>query len=104
MIICAAIKLTSTSMSKFVDKGYDVRPDELIVCGLRHGNCIQTIKELDPKWHNATKVQGFINHKGEFLDRKEAFKYVQEIGQCNETQRYYWEDHKQDELYSEDLY
>ena len=47
---------------------------------------------------------GFMNHKGEFLDRKEAFEHAKECGQCNETQRYYWEDHNQDELYSEDLY
>ena len=49
-------------------------------------------------------VQGFIIHNGEFLDREEAFKHVQEIGQCNATQRWFWEDHKQDQLYSEDLY
>ena len=54
---------------------------------------------------NAVKyTQGFINHNGEFLDRKEAFQHAKEIGQCNATQRYYWEDHEQEELYSEDLY
>ena len=40
----------------------------------------------------------------EGLDRKEAFEHVKEIGQCHATQRWYWEDHAQDELYSEDLY
>ena len=104
MIVCAAIKLIRENDSKYIEKGYIVRPDELIVCGLRHGHCIQTIKELDEKWHKATRIQGFINHKGEFLDRKEAFKHAKEIGQYNETQRYYWEDHNQSELYSEDLY
>ena len=49
-------------------------------------------------------IQGFINHKGEFLNREEAFEHAKAIGQCNATQRYYWEDHNQDELYSEDLY
>ena len=101
MIICAAIKL----INKYGMFDMELeKPDELIVCGLRHGYCIQTIKELDEKWHSAKRIQGFINHKGEFLNRKEAFEHVKEIGQCNATQRYYWEDHNQSELYSEDLY
>ena len=94
MIICAAIKLIMNNMAQ----------TKTIVCGLRHGDCLKVIAQLNDNWKNATKIQGFINHKGEFLDRKEAFKHAKEIGQCNATQRYYWEDHKQEELYSEDLY
>ena len=95
MIICAAVNIT------FVNSKDEVI--NLIVCGHRHCDCFKTIRQLDNK-HTQWSEQGFINHKGEFLDRKEAFKYVQEIGQCNATQRWYWEDHNQDELYSEDLY
>lgn len=95
MIICAAIDIT------FVNSKDEVV--NLIVTGLRHSDCFKTIRQLDNK-HTQWSVQGFINHKGEFLNRKEAFLHAQEIGQCNATQRYYWEDHKQDELYSEDLY
>lgn len=95
MIICAAIDIT------FVNSKDEVV--NLIVCGHRHGDCFKTIRQLDNK-HTQWTVQGFINHKGEFLDRKEAFEHVKEIGQCNATQKYYWEDHNQDELYSEDLY
>ena len=94
MIICAAMKLTMNNEAG----------TELIVCGLRHGNCLNTIAQLNSDWKNSSKIQGFINHKGEFLDRKEAFQHVKEMGQCNATQRYYWEDHGQEELYSEDLY
>ena len=96
MIICAAIKLIDLDKNK-----------SLVICGHRHLNCLEMIPQLDEKWRKIQRrkvVQGFINHKGEFLDREEAFKHVQEIGQCNATQRYYWEDHNQDELYSEDLY
>ena len=95
MIICAAIKI------KFIDTDHQVK--ELVVCGHRHGNCFETIKYLCLN-EILEKTQGFINHKGEFLDRKEAFQHAKEIGQSNATQRYYWEDHGQDELYSEDLY
>lgn len=94
MIICAAIKLTMNNLAG----------TEQIVCGLRHGDCLKTITQLNSNWKHSSKTQGFITHTGEFLDRKEAFKHVKEIGQCNATQRYYWEDHNQDELYSEDLY
>ena len=96
MIVCAAIKLIDLDKDKF-----------LVICGHRHSNCYEMIPQLDEKWRIIQRrkiVQGFMNHKGEFLDREEAFKHVQEIGQCNETQRYYWEDHNQNELYSEDLY
>ena len=95
MIICAAIKVEHTD-----EFGVPQKP--LIVCGHRHSNCFQIISYLDV---NATHfTQGFINHNGEFLDRKEAFQHAKEIGQSNATQRYYWEDHGQEELYSEDLY
>ena len=94
MIICAAIKLKMNNMAG----------TEQIVCGLRHGDCLKIIKQLNSNWKNSSKTQGFITNTGKFLDRKEAFKYAKEIGQCNATQRYYWEDHDQEELYSEDLY
>ena len=96
MIVCAAIKLIDLDQNK-----------SIIICGHRHGNCFEMIKHLDEQWRKVQRrniIQGFINHKGEFLNRKEAFEHAKEIGQCNATQRYYWEDHNQDELYSEDLY
>lgn len=95
MIICAAIKI------KFIDSKNETQ--ELVICGHRHSDCFRVIHRLDNK-HTESKVQGFIDHKGRFLDRKEAFTHAKECGQCNATQRYYWEDHNQDELYSEDLY
>lgn len=91
MIVCAAIKLTNESA-------------ELIICGHRHWNCLVTIHNLSDSWTNAKKIQGFINHKGEFLDRKEALAHALECGQLSATHRFYQEDNNIDELYSEDLY
>ena len=95
MIICAAIKIKYLNSRK--------EECELVVCGHRHSDCFKVIHKLD-NTHTISKIQGFINHKGGFLDRKEAFEHAKEIGQCNATQRWYWEDHNQTELYSEDLY
>lgn len=94
MIICAAIKVT---ISEPVH-------DEIIICGHRHGDCLMTIQSLCDYWDGHTKVQGFINHKGEFLDRKEALKHAIECGQLSKTHMYYQKDNHIDELYSEDLY
>ena len=91
MIVCAAIKLTNESA-------------ELIICGHRHWKCLVTIHNLSENWTNAKKIQGFINHKGEFLDRKEALTHALECGQLSATHRFYQEENNIDELYSEDLY
>ena len=95
MIVCAAIKIN------FIDLSDEIQ--EMIICGHRHQNCLYTIAHLSKKWTN-WKIQGFINHKGEFLDRKEALAHALECGQLSATHRYYQEDHNIDELYSEDLY
>ena len=95
MIICAAIKIT------YIDSKNETQ--ELVVCGHRHSDCFKVIHRLDNK-HTESKIQGFINHKGEFLDRKEALAHARECGQLSATHRWYQQDHNIDELYSEDLY
>ena len=100
MIICAAIKLIQEEL--FGEK-LSI-PKELVICGHRHGDCLRLVDELNPRWCHTKQIQGFINHKGEFLDRKEALVHARECGQLSETHRYYQEDHNIDELYSEDLY
>ena len=95
MIICAAIKLTDTEQNK-----------SIVVCGHRHGDCFQMIGNLNERWRKVHCVnQGFITHKGEFLDRKEAYKHAVVCGQINQHTGWYREDNKyEEELYSEDLY
>ena len=95
MIVCAAVKI------KFVNSKDEIV--KLIICGLRHGDCFKTIRYLDNKY-TLWSEEGFINHMGVFLNRKEAFKHAQECGQLTQTTLWYKEDHRGDELYSEDLY
>ena len=95
MIVCAAIKITN-----------DLNDDEsIMICGLRHGDCFKMIKHLEERWKRKRGViQGFMNHKGEFLDRLEAYKHAIECGQINAHCVWAREDGMPEELYSEDLY
>ena len=95
MIICAAIKIINEEL-------YGVKlamPEELIVCGHRHCDCLKVISNLNPRWFRRKQIQGFINHKGEFLDRKEALAHALECGQLSATHRYYQENHNINQLY-----
>ena len=94
MIICAAIELTMNNMAQ----------TKLIICGLRHADCFETIHALNDNWKFATKVQGFIDHKGNFLNRQEALIHARECGQLSITHEDYQKEHCLNELYSEDLY
>ena len=94
MIICAAIKLNMQNELQ----------TELIVPGRRHGDCWLVISQLNDNWRGATRTEGFITHKGEFLDRKEALVHALGCGQLSQSTRWYKFDDDQTELYSEDLY
>ena len=63
----------------------------------RHSDCV--LKAHEETWDKPiTWPQGIINEKGEFLDRKEAWKEAIECGQIKELK------HSASLLYSEDLY
>ena len=101
MIVCAAIKLIQREL---YDEKLSV-PKELVVCGHRHGDCFKIIQELGPQWCHTEKIEGFINHLGNFLNRKDAYQYAWECGQLNNHNKWYRKDNKiPNELYSEDLY
>ena len=95
MIICAALELQIEGL-----------PYTTIVPCWRHGKGYEILRDLgyQAKRKYKVKPEGFINHKGEFLDRKEALAHALECGQLLATHRYYQEDHNINELYSEDLY
>jgi hypothetical protein len=95
MIICAALEIQVEGLDHVT----------ILPCR-RHGEGYCILQDLGyaPKTKYKVLRQGFITHDGTFLDRKEALEYMKSIGQCTATQRWYWEDHNQDELYSEDLY
>jgi len=107
-IVCAAI------WYKDLPREIDIRGFQpfninqgIVVCGLRHGNCIATVKELSglrtsklaPDSVGET-VQGFITTENRFVDREEAYniasdnnQIINEFKPCNNRV-----------LFTEDLY
>lgn len=102
-ILCAAIWYkelpTQVHLPKNITKG-------LVVCGHRHGHCIDTVKTLaglrtvkiSPDGVGETE-QGFLTNTNRFVDREEAFLIAQKAEQLNNRER-----GSSKTLFSEDLY
>jgi hypothetical protein len=99
-IICSAIWYkelpTSTLLPKNISRG-------IVVCGHRHGHCINVVKMLSglrtvqiaPDGVGET-TQGFLTNTNRFVDREEGARiHVSNGGKLN---------HSSKDLYSEDLY
>lgn len=97
MIICAAIKVSG--FRKDLNK-----LDTAIICGLRHGDCYNTIKFFEDKWEGIKYIEGFVDSDGYFYTRKEAYREAFKIGQLVPTVETFKSLNGEDELYSEDLY
>ena len=54
--------------------------------------------------HDCRKVEGFLNHKGEFLDRLEAFKHALMCGQLSDTTLTSKQERRERILWSDDIY
>ena len=72
----------------------------------RRGDGYSILKDLGyaPKTKYKVEKEGFINHKGQFLDRYDAFKHALDCGQLSQSNIWYKKDNHEVELYSEDLY
>lgn len=73
-----------------------IKKNNIVYIGYRHNRCFRTMAECGVDKLDA--IQGFINDKGEFLDRYEAAK---EAIACGQIEKLKWPGEK---LYSEDLY
>lgn len=91
MIICAALRLVNH------------KQDIVIPCH-RHANGYQMLRDLVIDYHNFDIIEGFIDHKNKFLNRKEAFVHWNECGQSSAEDRQRKFKTEEVELYSEDLY
>lgn len=103
MIIVAALKCRLV--------GSHSCEDVIIPCR-RHGDgfsLIKSIKQILPAYSDVMCLeQGFIDHNGFFLNRKDAYKHAEECGQLSQYSNWYRKDvfkeTTEPELYSEDLY
>jgi len=92
MILASAIKFHIEATNKNV-----------ILCGVRHSDIFKQLKSLGfkPREGYTELEQGFIDHRGRFLLRKEAYKHAKECGQLSSTTNIA---KSNDELFSEDLW
>lgn len=92
MIISAAIKVITTPNDK-----------ETVIVGLRHCDCYNTLANLGLKKIEDYLVidDGFIDHQGNFLNRRDAWKHACDCGQLPVNIVEY---NISEELFSEDLY
>lgn len=84
----------------------DVTDEDVILCGCRHGDIFKQLKLLgfNPKDGYREIEQGFITHRNEFLNRKEAFYHAKECGQLSAKIIYDREEKNSISLISEDLW
>ena len=72
MILASAIKSKIEATGK-----------EVVLCGARHGDIFNQLEALGFKARKGYEEieQGFIDHKNNFLTRKEAFEHAKMCGQ-----------------------
>ena len=94
MLICAAVKIRMKDTDR-----------EVTIHCMRHHYAYETLHDLGIK-HDAYDhiADGFITHKGEFLDRKEAFDHAVECGQLCSQLKFDIRKNNYFELFSEDLW
>ena len=75
MILASAIKYKIESTG-----------EEVVLCGARHGDIFAQLKALGFKARQGYEEieQGFIDHKNNFLTRKEAYEHAKMCGQICE--------------------
>ena len=98
MILASAIKYKIEATGK-----------EVVLCGARHGDVFEQLDALgfEPRQGYEEIAQGFIDHKNNFLTRKEAYEHAKMCGQICENIIYDREEGKNPfgkNMISEDLW
>ena len=89
MIICAAIKDTRTGA---------------VFGGIRHGFIYSAMRDAGITPPHEKAIEGFLDEKGKFYDRYEAYDIAMVNGQMSATARQLKRERNEKELFSEDLY
>ena len=91
MIVCAALRLVND------------KRDIVIPCH-RHHNGYAILRDLVFDYHTFDVIEGFIDSRNNFLNRKEALIHWNMCGQSSAEDRHRKAQRGEDELFSEDLY
>lgn len=94
MILCAAIEIAFQR---------DGRTVSAVVPGHRHNDCLELMATLGVP-RDRQEVEGFITHRGDFLDRYNAYNHALRCGQLSDTTREHKASKGEQQLYSEDIY
>ena len=89
MILSSAIRFYLTSDNKY--------EYPIIMTGVRHADIFEQMRNLGINYKRGLAIQGFINSKGEFLDRYAAVEEAKSAGQVSK-------DFQGIILYSEDVF
>lgn len=92
MIVCAALLIKDPVMGE----------DIVLPCH-RHADGFYLLQYFGRSKTDVAE-QGFIDHRGAYLSRSEAFQHAIECGQLSATARYFKLQRGETELFSEDLY
>lgn len=65
-----------------------IHGNEVILCGVRHGDVYKQLKSMGFRPDDFEELeQGFVTHKNEFLNRREAYLHAVDCGQLCEKLR-----------------
>lgn len=94
MIICAAVRIKKKDSE-----------DIITIHCMRHHYAFEILRDLGFKHKDYTVVdEGFITHKGEYIERHEAYFHAVECGQLCAQLRYDIQESGSTVLFSEDLW
>lgn len=93
MIICAAISISLTRNGRTVG---------LVIPGHRHSSIWELMAALGVPVERKEE-EGFLNHKGEFLNRSEAYDHAMICGQLSDTTLTSKQERREYIIYSEDI-
>ena len=71
----------------------------VIVCGKRHCDCFEWMRNHQVEYDKNTHKQGFLTNQNQFVDRYEAMYMALDSGQLPYDEKY-----EGKELYSEDIF
>lgn len=94
MIICSAVRVEIERNDKAVTA---------VVPGIRHADCWSLLATLGFPMARQEAAEGLLSHKGEFLDRPDAYDHTCMCGHLSATTLESKAERREYALYSEDI-